>query len=234
MTPDRADAALRAAFRGRPGCATVLDRNTGRALAQWRPDLVKNWAAAPGSVLKPLVLSVLKPIDASLPCPRTLSIGGIAFHCTHAPIVEPVDASTAVALSCNNWFAGRAATIDPAQLRTLFAGADFQTPATPSAVQLLVLGARGIRVTPSWLARAYFKLLTGAPPQVIAGLERAITEGTAHAALPALGGKTGTSREAAWFAGYVGTVLLVIALPAGTGGGDAAPLAGEFFTQCAR
>lgn len=234
MTREKADAALRAAFRGRPGCATVLDRHTGRALAHWRPDLVKNWSAAPGSVLKPLVISILEPVDASYPCTRRLSIDGMTLDCTHNPTVEPVDAPTALALSCNAWFARRATSIEPARMTALFAGAEFQPPTKPAAVQLLVLGARGIRVTPSWLARAYFKLLTGAPPQVVAGLEHAISEGTAHAARPALGGKTGTSREAAWFAGYDSTMLLVVALPAGTGGGDAAPLAGEFFTQCAR
>lgn len=228
------EAALRAVFSGRAGCATALDAATGRVLAQWRPDLVKNWAAAPGSVLKPLSASAFDPVDSGVACANRLTIGGINLDCQHPPRAQPLDAAAALALSCNMWIAARAAATDPRALTRVLAGADFQPPADAEALQLLALGVRGIRVTPGWLARAYLRLLREAPVAVRRGLELAVAEGTARGAQPALGGKTGTSREAAWFAGYDARVLLVVALPAGTGAGDAAPLAGEVFKRCGR
>lgn len=228
-----AEAALRVVFNGRAGCAAALDPATGRALAHWRPDLVKNWAAAPGSVLKPLSVSAMDPVDAALACADRLSIAGVNLDCQHPPRAQPLDAAAALALSCNAWVAARAAAMDPRSLARVLAGADFQPPADTEALQLLALGVRGIRVTPGWLARAYLRLLRAAPAAVRRGLELAVAEGTARGAQPALGGKTGTSREAAWFAGYDSRLLLVVALPAGTGAGDAAPLAGEVFRRCA-
>ncbi|MCL4796637.1 MAG: hypothetical protein KJZ84_18880 [Bryobacteraceae bacterium] len=229
----RAEAALRAAFRGLPGCATALDLATGKPLAHWRPDLVKSWAAAPGSVLKPLVLATLDPLDAALPCARRLLINGVRLDCTHTPQTAPLNAAEALALSCNSWFAQRAALLDPRKLTAALAGAEFSAPATPEDLQLLALGARGIRVTPAWLARAYLRLLHSATEPIRAGLALAVAEGTAHAARPALGGKTGTSREASWFAGFDRRMLLVVALPGGAGGADAAPLAAKIFEKCA-
>ncbi|HRJ21887.1 MAG TPA: hypothetical protein PLF84_22790, partial [Bryobacteraceae bacterium] len=75
--------------------------------------------------------------------------------------------------------------------------------------------------------------LASPPEPILDGLRRAVSQGTAAAAKPALGGKTGTSREAAWFAGFNHQLLLVVALPSGTGPQHAAPLAGEIFAQCA-
>lgn len=228
------EAALRAVFKGRAGCAAALDPATGRAMAHWRPDLVKNWAAAPGSVLKPLSASALDPADAAVACSGRLSIAGIGLDCSHAPRAQPLDAASALALSCNEWMAAHAAAMDPRALARVLAGADYQQPADTEALQLLALGVRGIRVTPGWLARSYLRLLREAHAAILRGLELAVAEGTASGAQPALGGKTGTSREAAWFAGYGARLLLVIALPGGTGAGDAAPLAGEVFRRCAR
>jgi hypothetical protein len=228
------EAALRAVFNGRAGCATALDPATGRALAHWRPDLVKNWSAAPGSVLKPLSASALDPVDGVVACAHRLTIAGVNLDCQHPPRAQPLDAATALAVSCNAWIAARAAAMDPRALARVLAGADFLPPADTQALQLLALGVRGIRITPGWLARAYLRLLREAPAAIRRGLELAVAEGTARGAQPALGGKTGTSREAAWFAGYDERLLLVIALPAGTGPGDAAPLAGEVFKRCAR
>lgn len=233
MTP-AVESALRSAFRNRTGCATALDLSTGKPLAHWRPDLVKSWSAAPGSVLKPLVAAILHRPEALVPCRQSLSIDGVNCACTHAPQTAPLDLPTALALSCNHWFAAQAATLDPARLARALAGAEFTPPATTEDIQLLALGARHIRVTPAWLARAFHRLLASPPEPVLDGLRRAVSQGTAVAAKPALGGKTGTSREASWFAGFNQKLLLVVALPGGTGGGDAAPIAGEIFAQCAR
>ena len=231
MTTRAADA-LRSVLRGKPGCATLLELPSGKPLAHWRPDLVKSWSAAPGSALKPLVAAILDRPEALVPCRQALSISGVNCACTHPPQAAPLDLSTALALSCNHWFAAQAARLDPERLTRALAGADFTPPASPPDLQLLALGARHIRVTPAWLARAYFRLLSNSSRPILEGLRRAVSEGTARAAQPALGGKTGTSREAAWFAGFHHHLLLVLALPAGTGGSDAAPLAGELFARC--
>lgn len=232
MTP-APESALRSAFHNRTGCATALDLHTGKPLAHWRPDLVKSWSAAPGSVLKPLVAAILHRPETLVPCRQSLSIAGVNCACTHTPQTAPLDLPAALALSCNHWFAAQAATLDPARLARALAGAAFTPPATPEDLQLLALGARHIRVTPAWLARAFHRLLAAPPEPILDGLRRAVSEGTAAAAKPALGGKTGTSREASWFAGFNQKLLLVVALPGGTGGADAAPLAGEIFAQCA-
>lgn len=230
---ESAEAALRAVFRGRPGCAAALDAATGRALAQWRPDLVKNWAAAPGSVIKPMMVAAFTRLEARRACTRRLALAGLDLSCTHGARAEPLDAARAIALSCNAWVAAGAAETDPAALAGALAGAEFKPPANVEEAQLLALGVRHVRVTPWWLARAYWRLGREAPAAVRRGLELAVKEGTAAAAAPALGGKTGTSREAAWFAGFDERMVLVVALPGGTGGGDAAPVAGEVFARCA-
>ncbi len=98
----RAEAALRAAFRGLPGCATALDLATGKPLAHWRPDLVKSWAAAPGSVLKPLVLATLDPLDAALPCARPPSSNASArLH--PRPQTAPLNAARSPRPELNSW-----------------------------------------------------------------------------------------------------------------------------------
>lgn len=224
--------AFRAAFQRRPGCATAIELATGRTLARWRPDLVKNWAAAPGSVIKPLVAAA-GAAEFRRACPRGLVIDGIRLDCTHSPSAQPLDMETALALSCNCWMSAYVERLDPEALRRALSGADFTPPATLADRQLAALGVRGVRITPAWLAGAYLRLLRNAAAPIRRGLERAVREGTALAAQPALGGKTGTSREAAWFAGYDARLLLVVALPAGSGGGDAAPVAGEVFSRCA-
>ena len=73
MTP-AVESALRSAFRHRTGCATALDLHTGKPLAHWRPDLVKSWSAAPGSVLKPLVAAILHRPETLVPCRQSLFI----------------------------------------------------------------------------------------------------------------------------------------------------------------
>lgn len=233
MNPARLESALRAAFRGRAGCAVLLDRSSAKPLAHWRPDLVKSFRAAPGSVLKPLIAAALPLLDARVPCPLTLDIAGVNFDCTHPSQAAPLDLPAALALSCNRWFAEQAALAGPAPFLEALAGADLQPPRDTPALQHLILGARGIRVTPAWLARAYLRLLANPVPPILDGLHRAVAEGTARAAQPAIGGKTGTSREAAFFAGFTTDLLLVVALPGGTGPAHAAPLAGDILSRCA-
>jgi cell division protein FtsI/penicillin-binding protein 2 len=86
------------------------------------------------------------------------------------------------------------------------------------------------------LARAYVKVALSGDAALRRGLERAVLEGTAQwAALPGLSvaGKTGTTNEGAWFAGYAPAqtprVVVTVFAEQGRGGSDAAPAAREAF-----
>jgi len=237
--------ALRRAFRQRAGCAAVLDLRHGQTLAVWRPDLAKSWMFAPGSALKPFILAeLLRGPVQRLVCPGQLSVAGINLACTHPPLVEPLGPERALAFSCNSWFAAHAARLDherlTAALRPLGAAVP---PATSSdGLTLIALGIRGVRVACFGLARGFRMLALrksageAALEPLWAGLEDAVARGTGRNAAPTLGmgvwGKTGTTREAACFAGFDDRIALAVAVPGGTGGGDAAPIAGEIFQAC--
>jgi len=116
---------------------------------------------------------------------------------------------------------------------------------------LQAIGEYGVLVTPLEMAAAYRKLLArraahGAVLEpVFEGLEAAVRFGTAQrAAVPGLdvAGKTGTASSPsgihhAWFAGYAPARrpkhVVVVFLERGSGGGDAAPVAGEIFRALA-
>jgi membrane carboxypeptidase/penicillin-binding protein len=102
---------------------------------------------------------------------------------------------------------------------------------------LEALGVDGIRCTPLDLARAYRRLAlkriqdAQAFAPVYQGLIESIQRGTSIAAGTAASapvyGKTGTTSQSAWFAGFSSSIALAILLFQGTGGADAAPIAGE-------
>lgn len=224
------------------GAAVVLRVSDGAPLRIENEGAARNQAAAPGSAIKPWVLETLRPWRRH-PCTRRLRIGPHRLDCTHAPLAAPLDAETALAASCNRWFAAQAAAADPhavaARLRE--AGAEAAPAAAREELQLQVLGLAGVRITPLELARAYWRLALRAEPVVAAGLRRAVAEGTAQAAdAPGLevAGKTGTSGDGAWFAGWAPASaprhVVVVFQPGGRGGRDAAPLARELFLWALR
>lgn len=228
--------ALSAAMRP-SGAAVVLRVSDAALLRAENETAARNQAAAPGSAIKPWVLEALRPWRLH-PCTGRLRIGPHRLDCTHAPLAAPVDAATALAASCNRWFAAQAAAADPdavlARLRE--GGAEAARADGREALQLQVLGLQRVRITALDLARAYRRLALQADPVVVSALRRAVAEGTAQSAdAEGLGvaGKTGTSHDGAWFAGFAPAAsprfVIVVFQPGGRGGRDAAPLARELF-----
>jgi cell division protein FtsI/penicillin-binding protein 2 len=218
--------------------------------------------APPGSTLKPLVLSTLLvsgrlSADESYPCAERLRIGGRVLDCTHPPIETPMQVETALAYSCNCFVAHMAERFAPRELagvlaraglgsRTGLAGADevagkIRPAGDPDRQRLQALGEDGILVTTMGLAHAYALLARTAQAPVLAGLEGAVTFGTAqHARIVGalVAGKTGSTVAAngerlAWFAGFMPSrapeIVVVVSLPGRSGGADAAPVAGRIF-----
>ncbi len=213
----------------RAGDASVLRiDNDGAARARSLP---------PGSAVKPIVLSALDPARR-FPCRRRLRLAGHTLDCTHTPQPAPLDAFTALAASCNSWFAQSAllAGAEEVQRTLLRAGAEARLARDPEALQLQALGVENVRFTPLALANAYCRLARLGSPALRDALARAVREGTAQLAAPpglAVAGKTGTARGASWFAGFAPAhdprVVAVVQLNSGRGGADAAPIAREIF-----
>jgi len=118
-------------------------------------------------------------------------------------------------------------------------------PHSKQAMQLMSVGEEGIKVTPLALAEAYRSIARPlrnpetAPRElrlVLKGLQAVVDTGTGQAAASSnvhVAGKTGTFGGHAWFAGFAPAespeVVVVIFLERGTGGADAAPIAGRIF-----
>lgn len=194
-------------------------------------------ALAPGSAVKPLVLGALDG-GARWACRRTLELGGHRLDCTHVALAAPLDVATALAASCNSWFAQAAARASAEEVRRtlLRAGAQAELARTPDELALQVLGLERVRFTPLALGQAYCRLAREAPRTMREALARAVSEGTAQLAGVeglTIAGKTGTARNACWFAGFAPVekprVAVVVQLNHGRGGADAAPLARELF-----
>ena len=194
----------------------------------------------PGSTMKPFTLAALldQPgFDAArrVPCSGRLTIAGRRFDCTHGPAVPAVNASEAIAYSCNHYFAHYARLF---QLR-LDAALPALTPRSLDQSAMQAVGEWGVDATPETLANAYRQLaLRENEPKLaplFTGLRDACTRGTARQAGPEFAGKTGTAATSsrlslqAWFAGFTPpsrpTTVVVVFVPHGRGATDAAPLA---------
>jgi cell division protein FtsI/penicillin-binding protein 2 len=220
------------------GAAAVLLRvSDGHVLRVDNGGEARGRALPPGSAVKPVVLAAL---DAHLraPCHRRLRLRGHNLDCTHLPLAAPLDAYTALAASCNSWFAQAAlrAGAEQVQRALLRAGASAPLARDAEELQLQTLGVERVRFTPLALGAAYCRIARLGSSALRAALTRAVRDGTAQLAAPAglaVAGKTGTAPGAAWFAGFAPAheprVVAVVQLNAGRGGGDAAPLAREIF-----
>jgi cell division protein FtsI/penicillin-binding protein 2 len=238
-------AALEDALRGTQASAVVLDTRSGAVLASVGP--VRN--GLPGSTLKPMLLEyalehgIVQP-ETQVYCRRDLHIGLKVLPCTH-PSNEPVfTAESALAESCNTWFAELGRRYTGVELETVLRAAgiphSLMDGATADERQLAVLGLDGISVSTIELARAYRKLMIQAPADgvVMHGLKDSVEYGMANQARVAgvnIVGKTGTASDAGeswthgWFAGAVpGRLVLIVYVPHGDGG-TAAKLAQSFF-----
>jgi cell division protein FtsI/penicillin-binding protein 2 len=120
-----------------------------------------------------------------------------------------------------------------------------EQPHSKQSMQLMSVGEEGIKVTPLALAEAYRgiarplrnpKAVSPELRLVLKGLEAVVASGTGQAANSKrvqVAGKTGTFGGHAWFAGFAPAespeIVVVVFLEKGTGGADAAPIAGRIF-----
>ncbi len=238
MMPATLQDAVNRAFKGRGGSAAVLRISDGALLARQRPDWMKTGESPPGSAIKPFTLkALLRGSVESAICRRRLTIAGQRLDCSHPSTSEPLTATEALALSCNCWFAAMAARMIPEVLwRELQAhGLATGIARTRDALVLQALGVEGVKCTPLTLARAYRRLALDRSTSevrfapIYKGLDESVKRGTSVAAGAGVSGKTGTTKEGAWFAGFNHDIALAVFCFQGTGGADAAPIAGEVF-----
>jgi cell division protein FtsI/penicillin-binding protein 2 len=241
--------ALSRALHGTQASAVVLDPRTGAVLASAGGPR----RGPPGSTVKPLLLEYALEHDIVRPetevyCRRDLHVGNRALPCTH-PADHPVfTAESALAESCNTWFAEMARRFTGPALEMALKESHLPhgslNAANVEQRQLAVLGLQGVSASPLELARAYRDLLERAPPTgpVVRGLQDSVSYGMANPAAVAgvtILGKTGTASSPGetwthgWFAGAIpGRFLLVVYVPHGDGGA-AARLAQKFFQTVA-
>lgn len=192
-----------------PEAFAVLDARDGRVLE------VKNEEAnsLPGSTVKPFI-----PTRGVYPCHGKLTIAWHRLDCTHLKVYGPVNGIDALTLSCNNYFAALALRMKPQELQQSLHEFNAQLAATDDQRQLQALGYWGVLTSAIQLARAYRRLLITAPP-------------------PGFVGKTGTTRDAAWYAGWQPAEkprIVVAVLTGGRGITDAYPAAREIFEKWLR
>lgn len=240
-------AALSRALRETQATAVVLDVRTGAVLASEG----RARRGSPGSAIKPLLLAyalghgIVRP-ETEVYCRRDLHVGPHSLPCTH-PADHPVfRAQSALAESCNTWFAEMARHFDDLALESALQGTHLPHASVLAAGveqrELVVLGLRGVTASPPELARAYREMLEQMPPNgpVARGLEESVEFGMAHPAqVPGVQilGKTGTATNPGeawthgWFAGALpGRLIIVVYVPRGDGG-TAAGLARMFFAS---
>jgi cell division protein FtsI/penicillin-binding protein 2 len=241
----RLQTSLTAALQGTAASAVVLRLSDGRVLARSGAEQ----PASPGSTLKPLLLSwalrhgIVQP-GTKVFCSRSLQVGAHRLACTHPSDQATFTARSALAESCNTYFAAlgmrmRGSDLESALRSTHLPHAD-ATSDKPEQRELTALGLSAVTATPTQLAQAYRELILHEDQHgpVILGLADSVAFGMADPARTEgfeLLGKTGTAtdligrRTHGWFAGALpGSMVIVLYLPDG-GGGAAAAMAGAFF-----
>lgn len=216
---------LASAMGERKGAIVVLDVASGKLIAAHNLQLAATKTTTPGSSIKPFVLQAALEsgrLDPMTPvaCRRTLSINGHSLNCTHPVSANTLNATEALAYSCNSYFVKVATLFRKNELETRLqrfgltsrtglakeeSAGSIRTADTIAQRQLLVIGAAGIEVTPLELASAYRKLaqMRSADPALLAapvaeGLESSVTYGMGHLAQSGkmkVAGKTGTASE---------------------------------------
>ncbi len=205
------------ALAGRPGAVVALNVETGKVIAELNITAAAQRLELPGSTVKPFVLMELLRTGKVEPmkkvaCHRPLYIGGRRMDCTHSPDVATLNATDAIAYSCNTYFSTVALRMTAVDLAETFHRAGFTSltglasseaigrvsmAQSPAHLQLQALGDWGLQVTPLELLSAYRHLAlqklkgqetennkTDFATPVFQGLERAVLYGTAHAAQP--------------------------------------------------
>lgn len=218
---------LALAMAGQSGTAVILEVESGRILASHRAEIAARRLVLPGSTVKPFTLRALLEAQAIRPdtrfvCPRKLNLAGHRMDCSHPHTAEPMNAVSALAYSCNNYFAHFAARLDDSALDRAYAKAGLtaatglaadeatgqvQRSGVPERHRLKALGATDVHVTPLGLLNAYGRLARIRRQEtddeglntVFAGLEASVTWGMARAAGVEgmrVAGKTGTASAA--------------------------------------
>lgn len=215
---------------GRSGTAVVVDVVSGRLLAVYHPEVAARRLARPASAFKPFTLLALSSSgklnpSESLVCRRNLHVGRHDLSCSH-PQTGPLTAVSALAYSCNDFFATFGLRLSAEELRSVFSNAGFASPSgfvADEAVgfirlarsdeerQLQAVGEGDMKITPLEMLAAYRGLAlrrnaadaTRAERTVFAGLDASAEYGMARLASgPGMkvAGKTGTPRsdEGAW------------------------------------
>jgi cell division protein FtsI/penicillin-binding protein 2 len=219
---------------GRSGAAVVVDVTSGQVLAAYNPDVAARRLARPGSAFKPFTLLALLQSSKlstteSLVCRRTLHVGTHDLSCSH-PQTGPLRAVSALAYSCNDFFATFGLRLTAGELQAAFTKAGFASPSgfvpvevtgfirlaqTEEERQLQAVGEGDMKVTPLEMLAAYRRLAlrrtdadsSAAERTVSQALEEATAYGMARlASVPEMkvAGKTGTPRvdEGAWTNGW--------------------------------
>jgi cell division protein FtsI/penicillin-binding protein 2 len=221
-------------MHGRPGTAIVVDVPSGNLLAVYHPEVAARRLAQPGSAFKPFTLLALLqsgklgPKD-SLVCRRTLRVGNHDLSCSH-PRTGPLQAESALAYSCNDFFATFGLRLSAGELQAAFEKAGFASPSrflpeeavgfihparTAEERQLQAVGEGDMKITPFEMLAAYRWLALRratshenvADATVFSGLEQATTYGMARMAgilEVKVAGKTGTLRtdQGSWTNGW--------------------------------
>ena len=216
-------------MRGRVGTAVVVDVESGKIMASYRLDVAARTLARPGSAFKPFTLLALlesgklKASD-SFVCRRNLHVGPHNLTCSH-PQTGPLNAVSALAYSCNDFFASMGSRLTAEELQRAFRRAGFASLsglAKSEAVgsmelaesdeerKLQAIGEGEMRVTPLEIVAAYRNIAlrrmyksSNLEQPIYDGLEAGTEYGMARLASARsvkVAGKTGTSRTdgAAW------------------------------------
>jgi cell division protein FtsI/penicillin-binding protein 2 len=237
--------ALTHALHGTQATAVVLDLRTGEGLAS--AGVARR--GAPGSVIKPLLLEYalehgVVRAETEVYCRRELHVGARSLPCTHPASLPVFTAESALAESCNTWFAEMGRRFTGLGLEAALRGTGLPHTSMETAGveqrQLAVLGLSGVTASPIELARGYRQFMEQMPPDgpVARGLRASVDYGMAnpaHVQGMVILGKTGTASEPGeawthgWFAGVLpGRLVVVVYVPHGDGG-TAARLARQFF-----
>jgi cell division protein FtsI/penicillin-binding protein 2 len=221
-------------MNGRSGSAIVMEINSEKLLATYHPEVAARRLARPGSAFKPFILLALirsgkLDPNESFVCRRNLHVGTHALSCSH-PQTGPLTAVSALAYSCNDFFATFGLRLTAEELRSAFTAAGLSSPSrllpeeaagsirlaqSDQERQLQAVGEGDMKITPLEMLAAYRALArrrtatdaTSAERTVFAGLEASAEYGTARlASVPGMkvAGKTGTPRstEGDWTNGW--------------------------------
>lgn len=168
-------------MRGRRGVALVSNPATGEILALSNPEMAFERAFPPGSAAKIVTAAValeeeiISPKDRIF-CQRVPPLLGEAFHCSHPQPVGAFTLTTALANSCNYFFAALSTRLTAEALAHGYAMFGFGSPvAGPNTAGIAgqvrvegdaaakaeaALGERTILVTPAQLLLAYSAIAT--------------------------------------------------------------------------